>query len=86
MSECPNIDKRIKPNEFNKPVNYKNLGGNVEYIFYDHDDGFGNIRPVQFCKLCGRKTDVFECLNESEWKSCSFIKASSPPNSFPTGA
>ncbi len=30
----------------------------------------GIIENVQFCKKIGRKKDVFECLNESEYKMC----------------
>ena len=75
--ECPFIDKNIVANEFNIPINYKDLGGSVDYIFYDHDDGFGKISRVQFCKKIGRKKDVFECLNENEWKVC---RAYSPNN------
>jgi len=69
--KCPFITdpKRIERN-FNKAINYKDLGGNEDYIFFDHDDGFGNISRVQFCSLIGRKKDVFECLNEGEWKNC----------------
>ena len=67
--ECPNIDKSIK-DKFNTPINYKDLGGSVDYIFYDHTDPVGNITRVQFCKKIGRKRDVFECLNENEWKQC----------------
>jgi hypothetical protein len=55
--------------EGNTRVNYADFGGS-DYIFYDHDDGFGNITRVQFCQLIGRKRDVFECLNESEWHAC----------------
>jgi len=73
--ECPFVDRRFTPTpvELNKPVNYKNLGGPVDYVFYDHDDGFGEITRVQFCKLIGRKRDVFECLSESEWRKCPYF-------------
>ena len=67
--ECPYIDKRT-PDKFNKPINYKDVGGNIDYIFYEHSDPFGKISLVQFCKHKGRKKDVFECLNESEWRNC----------------
>ena len=30
----------------------------------------GIIENVQFCKKIGRKRDVFECLNECEYKAC----------------
>lgn len=68
--ECPFINRSLKPDPFNTPINYKDLGGPVDYIFYDHDNGFGRIARVQFCELIGRKRDVFQCLNESEWKRC----------------
>lgn len=69
--ECPNIDRSFTPDpKFNKPINYRDFGGNEDYVFYDHDDGVGKITRVQFCKKCGRKRDVFECLNESEWQNC----------------
>jgi hypothetical protein len=55
--------------EGNERINYAEYGG-CDYIFYDHYDGFGHITRVQFCKLLGRKRDVFECLNESEWHEC----------------
>ena len=69
--KCPFITdpKRIERN-FNKAINYKDLGGKEDYIFFDHNDGFGKITRVQFCDLIGRKKDVFECFNESEWKNC----------------
>ena len=67
--ECPYIERDIVPSKFNKPVNYSEYGG-ADYVFYDHDDGFGEISRVQFCKLIGRKRDVFQCFNENEWKSC----------------
>lgn len=71
--ECPFVDRRMVPDQFNKAVNYRDLGGSEDYIFYDHDDGFGKITCVQFCKLIGRKRDVFQCLNESEWRSCPYF-------------
>jgi len=69
--KCPFITnpKNIERN-FNKAINYKDLGGKEDYIFFDHNDGVGNISRVQFCNLIGRKRDVFECLNEEEWKNC----------------
>ena len=72
--ECPYIERNLLPNpRFNVPINYRDLGGLEDYVFYDHDDGFGRITRVQFCKLCGRKRDVFECLNENEWRNCSYF-------------
>lgn len=71
--ECPFIDKGFVPNpRFNTPVNYRDLGGPIDYTFYDHDDGTGKKMRVQFCKRCGRKRDVFQCLNENEWKACPY--------------
>lgn len=67
--ECPNIDKSIPASEINKPLNYKDFGG-TDYVFFDHTDPVGAITRVQFCKKMGRKKDVFECLNENEWKAC----------------
>ena len=71
MAECPFIARDFVPDpQFNVPVNYKDLGGESDYIFYDHSDGFGTITRVQFCSLVGRKKDVFQCYNESEWRAC----------------
>ena len=67
--ECPNIKKNME-DKFNILVNYKDLGGPVDYLFYDHTDAYWNIVRVQFCKKIGRKQDVFQCLNEEEWKHC----------------
>jgi len=72
--ECPNIDKRILDSRFNVRINYKDLGGPADYIFYDHTDPYGEITRVQFCKKSGRKKDIFECLNENEWKQCPHYK------------
>lgn len=38
--------------------------------FWRHTDPDGEVTNVQFCKKIGRKRDVFECINESEWKAC----------------
>ncbi len=38
--------------------------------FWEHTDPVGHVTNVQFCKLIGRKRDVFECINECEWKCC----------------
>ena len=54
---------------FNKMVEFVCSDG-TKYIYFHHDDGYGEHTTVQFCSLCGRKRDVFECLNESEWKKC----------------
>ena len=73
--KCPFITnpENIERN-FNKAINYKSSSGE-DYIFFDHDDGFGKITRVQFCNLLGRKKDVFECFNESEWKECYAYKS-----------
>lgn len=71
--ECPFIDKRPPDPKFNKPINYRELGGE-DYIFYDHDDGFGETAWVQFCLKIGRKKDIFQCFNESEWKVCPYYR------------
>lgn len=74
--KCPFV---VDPNEiernFNKPIHYKTDDGE-EYIFFDHtsSDGFGTVTRVQFCELIGRKTDVFQCLNENEWKRCRYYQ------------
>lgn len=69
--ECPYIDKQIVATPpFNEPVEYKCEDGSV-YVFYRHFDGFDQRYNCQFCKLIGRKRDVFECLNENEWHACS---------------
>lgn len=74
MAECPFINRSFTPSpeKFNKAINYKDLGGPEDYIFYDHDDGFGKVTRVQFCQLIGRKRDVFQCYNESEWRACPY--------------
>ena len=74
--ECPFVDRSFTPTpDFTKPINYKDLGGPVDYVFYDYDVGFGEFAHVQFCKLVGRKRDVFECLNESEWRKCPHFRS-----------
>ncbi len=72
--ECPFVDRSFipMPKDWNIPIEYSTDDG--DYIFYDHNDGFGNVTRVQFCKLIGRKRDVFECFNESEWKACSHYR------------
>jgi len=71
--ECPYIDRKITPSPgINEPMNYKDFGGE-DYVFYEHTDLAGDVTKVQFCQLCGRKTVIFECLNESEWKRCRFF-------------
>lgn len=71
MSECPFVNRSITPTPaVNKPLNYLDFGGAQDYVFYDHTDPFGKVTRVQFCQLIGRKQDVFQCMNESEWCLC----------------
>ncbi len=72
--ECPNIDKSPKGSS-NIAMNYRDWGGPVDYIFYNHKDPIGEITRVQFCKKIGRKRDVFQCLNENEWRQCRHYRA-----------
>ena len=74
-NECPFVDRSFIPTPllFNEPVEYEDSKG--IYVFYKHDDGFGYITNVQFCKLIGRKRDVFECLNRNEWKQCPYYES-----------
>lgn len=69
---CPHIvpifELDTRP-EYNKPVPYTCTDG-TEYVFCDHTAPDGRITRVQFCKRIGRKQDVFQCLNESEWRLC----------------
>lgn len=44
--------------------------------FWHHTDPDGKVTNVQFCKLIGRKRDVFECINENEWKGCAHNRMS----------
>lgn len=68
---CPYV---LNPNEIDspccKPINYKDLGGPKDYIFFEHTTTDNKIEKVQHCSLVGRKKDIFECYNESEWKYC----------------
>ena len=74
--KCPFVtNPELIDRTFNKEINYKDLGGKEDYIFFDHDDPDGNVTRVQFCELIGRKTDIFECLNEKEWKNCNVYKS-----------
>ena len=72
--QCPFIDKRPPDPKFNIPINYRDCGGAEDYVFYDHDNGFGWLTRVQFCQMIGRKKDVFQCLNESEWRACPYYR------------
>lgn len=69
-TECPFIDRGIDPNpKFNKKRVFRFDNG-YEYVYYEHDDGFGKIYPAQFCQLVGRKRDVFQCVNIVERETC----------------
>jgi len=69
--ECKYIKRDFMPDPaFNQPQEFECDNG-FKYVFYQHNDGFGKVYPCQFCRLIGRKRDVFECLNEPEWKACS---------------
>lgn len=74
-NECPFVDRSFipTPTDWNEPFAYEDSVGT--YVFYKHNDGFGDIRNVQFCKLIGRKLDVFECLNRNEWEQCPYYKS-----------
>lgn len=41
-----------------------------EYRFWNRKNADGVYENVQFCKKIGRKKDVFECMNEREYKAC----------------
>ncbi len=72
--ECPHIDRSFIPDpKINIPINYKDMGGNKNYIYYQRQfDKDSPIQLVQYCKFCGRKKDVFQCFNENEWKICNY--------------
>lgn len=61
---CPNIDPTIEPTSYMNPVDYEG------YRFWHRQNMDGKWENVQFCKKIGRKKDVFECLNECEYKAC----------------
>ncbi len=64
--QCPHVDTSIQETGYMKPIKY------ADYIFWDRINIDGKHENVQFCKLIGRKKDVFECLNECEWKACPY--------------
>lgn len=79
-TQCPNIvpqEELLVGDEFNQVMTYPCSDGST-YIFYKHQppiigdpkDEINRPYNVQFCQKCGRKKDVFECLNENEWKKC----------------
>jgi|GEM_PF-2666973 len=78
-TQCPFI---VPPEQIIKDSNIPQefpCDDGTTYIFFLHcppiigDPETKHNHPynVQFCKLIGRKRDVFECLNESEWCNCS---------------
>ena len=85
MSQCPFFAKFTPAPEFNEPVDYKTADGGT-YTFYRHDDGLGKMSNVQFCEHIGRKTDVFECLNEKEWQNCYAYRFAGPTPLAPDAA
>lgn len=71
--ECPYIDRAVQPNPtLNHRKIYEPSDGRKPYIYWFHSDGFGEQYPCQFCQMIGRKRDIFECFNESEWQNCAF--------------
>jgi hypothetical protein len=73
-TQCPFIDNTIvADNTYNQKKEYPCSDGSI-YTYYYHFDGFDQHYNCQFCKLIGRKKDVFECLNENEWNQCSYYK------------
>jgi len=72
--QCPFVNEAQPNPTFNSPMQFECQSGFV-YTYYQHSDGFGDVYNCQFCTLIGRKRDVFECLNEKEWKECPHYKA-----------
>ena len=70
--ECPFINRNesLNPGDEYTQVNYSDSDGTVDYIYYACRNGNAPPILVQFCDLIGRKQDVFECLNENEWRRC----------------
>jgi len=84
-TQCPFIvppEQIIKDN--NIPQEFL-CGDGTTYIFFFHyppvigDEDASYNRPynVQFCSLIGRKRDVFQCLNENEWRNCPYYQSHS---------
>ncbi len=77
MSECQYVYRSLTPPPACfVPVEFCKEDG-TKYVFYHYKDGYGKEIAIQFCKLVGRKKDVFECLNESEWHECAYYRSSS---------
>jgi hypothetical protein len=74
-NECPFVDRSFTPQPVahNEPVDFTDKAG--IYRFYKHFDGFDTTYNAQFCKLIGRKRDVFECLNPGEWHECTYYRS-----------
>ena len=66
---CPNLIFNNIDTTFNKLIETPE-----GWKFWRHTDPDGKVTNVQFCKLIGRKHDVFECINKSEWENCSYIR------------
>ena len=69
--ECPYINRDIRPNPAFNEREVCVSGGGTEYVYYIHRDGPKQY-PCQFCQMIGRKNDIFECFNESEWQNCMY--------------
>lgn len=78
---CPFIDTSIPDPRFNKLMHYETDEG-TDYIFYDHYAGSGKATYVQFCQWAGRKRDVFQCCNETEWRRCFHYRIHAAQNSM----
>ena len=40
------------------------------YRFRKHTTPDGEVKNCQYCKKAGRMYGIFQCINESEWKTC----------------
>lgn len=61
------------PTELEKdlvPVQYTCQDGS-KYIYYSSICS-NMVKNFQFCNLIGKKRDVFQCLNQSEWEKCPY--------------
>lgn len=70
---CPNLIFGDIDTRFNKLIETPE-----SWKFWEHTDPEGHITNVQFCKLIGRKRDVFECTNETEWHNCPHMRFTPP--------